>query len=88
MVSFLPDGREKDYYTAQADRMLAALCSPSYFIGDNSSCLLAHSVRYYHKKGGDQNPNIDEPCIFADYYFLEALYRYKTLGITHKNLPL
>lgn len=85
MVSFLPEGREKDYYTAEADRMLSSLCSPSYFIGRDSSCLLAHSVRYYHKKDGDQNPNIDEPSIFADYYFLEALYRYKTLGITHKN---
>ena len=67
-------------------RAVCKLCPEgSYFIGDHSSCLLAHSVRYYHKKGSDQDPNIDEPCIFADYYFLEALYRYKTLGITHKN---
>ena len=60
--------------------MLKTLCSPSYFCGDRSGCLLEHSVRYYHKKdGNDQDPNIDEPCVFADYYFMEALYRYKTM---------
>lgn len=79
LASFLPDGREKSYYNRKADMMLSALCSPSYFVGNTSSCLLAHSVRYYHVKDWNQEPNIDEPCIFADYYFLEALYRYKTL---------
>lgn len=74
-----PDSREKSYYNRKADMMLSALCSPSYFVGNTSSCLLAHSVRYYHVKDWNQEPNIDEPCIFADYYFLEALYRYKTL---------
>ena len=80
LVSFLPESREKTYYKSQADRMLKTLCSPSYFCGDRSGCLLEHSVRYYHKKdGNDQDPNIDEPCVFADYYFMEALYRYKTM---------
>ena len=79
LVSFLPDGRDKDYYLGQANRMLSSLCSPAYFVGDSSECLLAHSVRYYHVNEWNQNPNIDEPCIFADYYFLEALYRYKKL---------
>ena len=80
LVHFLPDGRERRFYREQADRMLATLCSPAYFCGDRSGCLLAHSVRYYHKKdGNDQDPNIDEPCVFADYYFLEALYRYRNL---------
>ena len=80
LVSFLPKSREREYYAAQADRMLSTLCSPAYFCGDRSGCLLEHSVRYYHKKdGNDQNPNIDEPCVFADYYFMEALYRYKNL---------
>ena len=80
LVTYLPEGREKDYYLSQADHMLIALCSPAYYVGDHSECLLAHSVRYYHKKdSGDQDPNIDEPCVFADYYFLEALFRRKSL---------
>lgn len=80
LLDYLPEGREKDYYSLQADRMLKSLCSDDYFCAGKSGCLLGHSVRYYHKLGVEgQNPNIDEPCIFADYYFLEALYRYKNL---------
>lgn len=83
MTSFLPEGREKAYYKAQADRMLSALCSPDYFCTAGSPCLLDHSVRFFHShaKSDDmtQDPNLDEPCSFADYYFMEALYRYKNL---------
>lgn len=80
LTTLLPEGRERNYYSFQADRMLAALCSPEYFCGKESECLLKHSVRYYHKLGvRNQDPNIDEPCVFADYYFMEALYRYSRL---------
>lgn len=83
MITMLPEGREKDYYEFQADRMLASLCSPAYFLGADSPCLLDHSVRYFHirdtQKDGHQQANIDEPCVFADYYLLEALYRYSKI---------
>jgi len=78
LAGSLPQGRERNYYFSQADRMLAKLCRFDYFCGNRSGCLLKHSVRYYHKKDTPgENPNIDEPCVFADYYFLEAMWRYK-----------
>lgn len=74
MITYLPCGVKRMHYSAQADRMLAALCGPDYFIADRTECLLDHSVQYYH-----QGHNINRPAIFADYYFMEALYRYTKL---------
>jgi len=74
LITLLPEGREKDYYSYQADRMLAALCHAPYFIGNETNCLLDHSVQYFHL-----DHNVDRPCSFADYYFMEALYRYSKL---------
>lgn len=74
MIGYLPCGRQKRHYSAQADRMLAALCGTDYFTADTSECLLAHSVQYYHL-----GYNVNRPAIFADYYFMEALYRYKEM---------
>ena len=74
LITYLPKGKERRHYSEWADRMLEALCSPQYFIGDRTDCLLDHSVQYYHL-----GYNVDKPAVFADYYFLEALYRYKSL---------
>lgn len=63
----------KEKYSAQAAGMLTSLCKPPYFIENiNSNCILDHSVQYL-----PINSNVDVPAIFADYYFLEALVRYK-----------
>lgn len=43
-------------------------------VGDRTDCLLDHSVQYYHL-----GHNVNKPAIFADYYFMEALYRYSSL---------
>lgn len=74
MLNYIPKGEQRRHYAAEADRMLAALCSPAYFIGADTDCLLDHSVQYYHF-----GYNVDKPAIFADYYFLEALNRYKSI---------
>ena len=73
-VTYLPSGKRRTYYSGWADRMLAALCSDAYFVGDRTDCLLDHSVQYYHL-----GHNVNKPAIFADYYFMEALYRYSSL---------
>lgn len=73
MITYLPKDKA-DYYGAKADMMLSALCDPQYFVAERSQCLLDHSVQYYHQKH-----NVNRPAIFADYYFMEALYRYKNL---------
>ncbi len=72
LIGHLPNGHEREHYSREADRMLAALCQVPYFTGGkDTNCLLEHSVQYYHL-----DHNVDRPCSFADYYFMEALYRY------------
>ncbi|MBN2007969.1 glycoside hydrolase family 88 protein [candidate division KSB1 bacterium] len=72
------DGRDvKMKYQSEAEAMLAALCQPPCFIESTASnCILDHSVHYL-----PINSNVDVPAIFADYYLLEAIVRYKKLVI-------
>ncbi len=81
MAKYIEDDSLKNYYLSQAEAMLSSLCKPPYFTdGKNTSCILDHSVQYL-----PINSNVDVPAIFADYYFLEAIYRYKNLHIQAKN---
>lgn len=64
----------KKEYTDYAVKMLQSLASPAYRaqLGTNANFLLMHSV------GSIPHRNeIDKPLVYADYYFLEALLRYK-----------
>lgn len=74
LITYLPKSSEREHYAKWADKMLAELCSPDYFTGTKTSYLLDHSVQYYHL-----NHNVNRAAVFADYYFMEALYRYKNL---------
>jgi unsaturated chondroitin disaccharide hydrolase len=69
----------KQYFKA-AEVMLKSMASPAYraSIGSNGGFLLMHGVGNYPK-----NADIDVPLIYADYYFAEALHRYKNLE--HQN---
>ena len=60
--------------SAMAERQIRTLASPQYLAapGENAGFLLKHSVG--NLPGGSE---IDTPLIYADYYFLEALNRYK-----------
>ncbi|NDV60500.1 glycosyl hydrolase family 88 [Bacteroides sp. 519] len=63
-------------YTDYAVKMLKSLASPAYRaeLGTNVNFLLMHCV------GSIPHRNeIDKPLVYADYYFLEALIRYKNL---------
>ena len=63
----------KRYYQA-AEKTLKSLASPSYLAaqGTNGNFLLKHCVGSIPHKN-----EIDVPLVYADYYFLEALHRYK-----------
>ena len=63
----------KRYYQA-AVKTLKSLASPSYLAaqGTNGNFLLKHCVGSIPHKN-----EIDVPLVYADYYFLEALHRYK-----------
>lgn len=63
-------------YTETAIKMLHSLSSPNYRaeLGKNGDFILLHSV------GSIPHHNeIDVPLCYADYYYLEALIRYKNL---------
>lgn len=64
----------KEEYKEVATQMLKALMSPEYRaeLGENNYFLLKHSTGHY-----SENSEIDTPINYADYYFLEAMLRYK-----------
>lgn len=71
-LALYSDAKSQVEFKAFADAMLASLSSPSYLAeaGTNNHFLLKHSVGNMPK--GDE---VDEPIIYADYYFMEALLR-------------
>lgn len=70
-------GKTDNEYLARAESLLKSLCSPEYFSPsweENGPFLIKHCVG--NKPGGKE---IDAGIIYADYYFLEALLRYRQI---------
>lgn len=67
-------GSEKESYVNNARKMLQSLSGDQYRAKykENGGFLLKHSTGAYVL-----NSEIDVPLVYADYYFLEALKRYK-----------
>jgi rhamnogalacturonyl hydrolase YesR len=63
-------------YLAVAEKQLRTLSSPTYTAkaGENGNFILMHSVG--HLPGDSE---VDVPLTYADYYYVEALLRYKKL---------
>jgi len=72
----LAEYANKELYTDYAIKMLHTLASPAYRaeLGTNANFLIKHCVGSIPHKS-----EIDKPLVYADYYFLEALVRYKKL---------
>lgn len=70
-------GQEKaEHYLSIAEKQIRVLSSPKYrnALGNNGNFLLKHSV------GNMPNfTEVDVPLSYADYYFVEALMRYKRI---------
>jgi hypothetical protein len=64
-------------YQRTAEGIFQSLMSPEYASnpGDNGGFLLKHGTGNHPK-----NSDIDVSIIYADYYYIEALMRYKNLG--------
>lgn len=63
-------------YKNAAKKILVSLSGPyRSTLGENNNFLLKHSVGSF-----PNNEEIDVPLVYADYYFLEALMRYKKLS--------
>ena len=73
---YIPGAEAKDAYLAMAEKQLRTLSSPEYLAapGTNGNFILKHSVGALPDKS-----EVDVPLTYADYYFLEALLRYKNL---------
>jgi hypothetical protein len=67
-------GKEKSEYINTAAAIIQSLASPAYRSapGGNGGFILAHSVGHLPGKS-----EVDVPLTYADYYFVEALLRYK-----------
>ena len=78
LSGFVP-GEKGAAYRTFAVKQLLALASPTYFSeGDEAGhFLLKHGVG--HKPG---NSEIDTPLNYGDYYFLEALLRFRAMAST------
>ena len=74
---------EKQRYIAASEKMIRSLSSPAYRAapGTNGGFLLLHSTGAL-----PFNSEVDVPLTYADYYFLEALLRYKS-WILEKKKP-
>jgi rhamnogalacturonyl hydrolase YesR len=68
-------------YLKVAEKQLRALSSPAYRadIGTNGNFILKHSVG-----SKPENSEVDVPLSYADYYYVEALLRYKKLILKKK----
>lgn len=66
--------KERKTYVDAAEKMIRSLASDAYRakLGENGGFLLMHSVGSIPHK-----TEIDVPLTYADYYFLEAMHRYK-----------
>ena len=67
-------GRE---YLDVAEQIIVTLSSSNYhaIVGSNGGFILKHSVGHLPAKS-----EVDVPLTYADYYFVEAMLRYKQLG--------
>lgn len=70
LAGFINDEEKADMYIRKAERMLDTLSGPSYMAGKEIPFLLLHSTG--HKPN---NSEVDASINYADYYYLEALYR-------------
>lgn len=81
LSTMVEDGSE---YFAYAEKILKSLSSPAYLAeeDENEGFVLMHSTGSLA-----HGSEIDVPLNYADYYYMEGLYRYMNLkGIEYKNL--
>lgn len=76
-LSTFTEGDKRTKYEQAAEKILASLSSPAYMNTDreNPFFLLKHSTGNL-----PSGREVDVPLIYADYYFLEALLRYKRMN--------
>lgn len=74
LSTYLDKDKAKEYKDA-AVKMLKSLSSPAYQCGDSKPAFLLHSTGHW-----PNGSEIDASIIYADYYYIEALLRFKKLN--------
>ena len=76
LATLTKDSASAERYKAQAVATLKALCGEKYLAGEGEvgGFLLKHSTGHY-----PAGKEVDVPLTYADYYFIEAIWRYKNL---------
>lgn len=76
LQGYIDAGRKKEYFSA-AEAMLRSLSSPAYKAapGANGGFIIEHCVGHLPAKS-----EVDVPLTYADYYYVEAMKRYKALS--------
>lgn len=76
LSQYVPEDSVRERLLATAECQLRTLASPEYLaeVGTNGCFLLKHSVGSL-----PDAKEVDVPLTYADYYFLEALLRYRTI---------
>jgi unsaturated chondroitin disaccharide hydrolase len=76
--TFVADRIVARRYREAALQMLDSLSSPAYLAkGSRSPGILLHGVAFYRNPIKPAGDAIDKSLIYGDYYFVEALMRYK-----------
>jgi len=75
LSGYVEEGRKVQYLDV-AEKQIRSLSSPSYLAkeGENGNFIMMHSVGSLPGKS-----EVDVPLTYADYYFIEALLRYRKL---------
>lgn len=75
-LSSFVEKEDKARYLQTAEKQLRSLASPEYMAGEgeNGNFILKHSVGSI-----PGNSEVDVPLTYADYYFIEALMRYRNI---------
>lgn len=76
-LSQYTEGEKARKYFEAAETMLRSLSTPEYLaeLGENGGFLLKHGVGHL-----PANSEVDVPLTYGDYYFVEAMSRYKDLA--------
>ena len=75
-LSSFVENPDRDRFLLTAEKQLRLLSSPEYMAaeGENGNFILKHSVGSI-----PGNSEVDVPLTYADYYFIEALMRYRKI---------
>ncbi len=78
LSTYVTDPTVAQRYKSAALSMLDSLCSPAYLAqGSSSPGILLHGVAFYKTAINPRGDAIDKSLIYGDYYFVEALLRFK-----------